>query len=169
MSIVKAEFGRYVKKPVVIEAMQYTGKTMNVWDIICWAHNGRAPEANAIIINRDTHLTIRTLEGDMVASVGDWIIRGVKGEFYPCKPDVFAATYGPVVEAPDILDRPRDAGAVRDAALEEAAAQCEDIYSWPGAVGAGVMYRGTQAACAAAIRALKSGPHQLNLDLQERD
>ncbi len=38
-------------------------------------------------------LLIETLEGEMTANVGDWIIRGVKGEFYPCKPDIFAATY----------------------------------------------------------------------------
>lgn len=42
------------------------------------------------------HLTIATLEGVMRAEVGDWIIRGVKGELYPCKPDIFAATYEPV-------------------------------------------------------------------------
>jgi hypothetical protein len=41
-------------------------------------------------------LIISTLEGDLRASPGDWIIRGVKGEFYPCKPDIFAATYEPV-------------------------------------------------------------------------
>lgn len=41
-------------------------------------------------------ITIRTLEGDMTASPGDWIIRGVQGEFYPCKPDIFEATYEPV-------------------------------------------------------------------------
>lgn len=41
---------------------------------------------------------IPTLEGELYASVNDWIIRGVKGEFYPCKPDIFAATYEPVEE-----------------------------------------------------------------------
>ena len=40
-------------------------------------------------------LEIETLEGNMTAKVGDWIIKGVKGEFYPCKPDIFAATYEP--------------------------------------------------------------------------
>lgn len=44
----------------------------------------------------DGTLTIRTLEGDMTANKGDWIIKGVQGEFYPCKPDIFAATYEPV-------------------------------------------------------------------------
>jgi hypothetical protein len=44
-------------------------------------------------------MLIETLEGVMRAEVGDWIIRGVKGEFYPCKPDIFAATYEPVDES----------------------------------------------------------------------
>ena len=44
-------------------------------------------------------LLISTLEGQMRADVGDWVIRGVKGEFYPCKPDIFAATYEPVARA----------------------------------------------------------------------
>jgi hypothetical protein len=43
----------------------------------------------------DPWLIIRTLEGDMRAEIGDYVIRGVKGEFYPCKPDIFAATYEP--------------------------------------------------------------------------
>lgn len=45
------------------------------------------------------HMLVPTLEGVMVARPGDWIIQGVKGEFYPCKPDIFAATYDPVVQA----------------------------------------------------------------------
>jgi hypothetical protein len=49
-----------------------------------------------IIRNRDGSLTISTLEGKMIASVGDWIICGVVGEFYPCKPHVFAESYEPV-------------------------------------------------------------------------
>lgn len=44
----------------------------------------------------DIHLTIKTLEGVMRADPGDWIIRGIKGEIYPCKPDIFEATYEPV-------------------------------------------------------------------------
>lgn len=41
------------------------------------------------------NMNIPTLEGDHIANIGDWIIKGVKGEFYPCKPDIFAATYDP--------------------------------------------------------------------------
>lgn len=50
-------------------------------------------------------LTIATLEGIHTASAGDWIIKGIKGEFYPCKPDIFAATYEPAEVAPPISER----------------------------------------------------------------
>jgi hypothetical protein len=79
--------GKFRKKPVVIDAIQWTGKNdVEIADfcmhaLFAYAANGRPS------------LTIGTLEGDHHASVGDWIIRGVKGEFYPCKPDIFEATY----------------------------------------------------------------------------
>ncbi len=60
-----------------------------------WAHVGMDPLMNAIICFDGYSLTIRTLEGVMRADIGDMIIRGVKGEFYPCKPDIFEATYEP--------------------------------------------------------------------------
>jgi hypothetical protein len=47
------------------------------------------------VIDRDGALVIKTLEGNMLADKGDWIIKGVKGEFYLCKPDIFEATYDP--------------------------------------------------------------------------
>jgi len=77
------------KKPVVIEAMQYEGgKATSA--LLHWArHHG----AEIGIGLGGKHLTITTLEGEMRADIGDWIIKGVKGEFYPCKPDIFAATY----------------------------------------------------------------------------
>jgi len=76
--------GRYRKRPVVIEAMRYTGSNdsaINQWSTRV-AHK-----------DDDGRLLIVTLEGTMAADVGDWIIRGVKGEFYPCKPAIFDATY----------------------------------------------------------------------------
>ncbi len=76
---------KFRKKPVVIEAIQYTGK--NATDILRWMFPDIEPDATADIE------TIKTLEGDMRVSIGDWIIKGVKGEFYPCKPDIFEATY----------------------------------------------------------------------------
>lgn len=82
---------KFRKKPVVIEAMQYDGQ--NGADITAWAHLSLPPEANAVITQDYQRLRVRTLEGPLFAAIGDWIIRGVKGEFYPCKPDIFAATY----------------------------------------------------------------------------
>lgn len=80
----------YRKKPVTIEAVQWNNRK-----IICppgpeWFAD--AEERGAIRLAGDI-LLIRTLEGEMRANPGDWIIRGVKGEFYPCKPDIFEATY----------------------------------------------------------------------------
>lgn len=73
---------RFRKKPVVIEAVRYDGT--NAAEIVAFA----APSA---IFNVTLHIV--TLEGDMLVSIGDWVIKGIKGEFYPCKPDVFEATY----------------------------------------------------------------------------
>lgn len=87
---------QFRKKPVVIEAMQFTGE--NFFD--CLAFMGPIPEAVWMECHTTDLPVIHTLEGDMVVSVGDWIIRGVKGEFYPCKPDIFEATYEPVVPSP---------------------------------------------------------------------
>lgn len=80
----------YRKKPVVIEAMQYTGK--NAMAVLAWA---KLPEISEDFTGG---LEIRTLEGTMRADIGDWVIRGVKGELYPCKPEIFAATYEPAEE-----------------------------------------------------------------------
>lgn len=86
----------FKKKPVVIEAMQFTtnneagSPTMDA--IVNWANQG-SDVVRAW--HNGTDIFIATLEGEMRATVGDWIIRGVKGEFYPCKPDIFEATYEP--------------------------------------------------------------------------
>lgn len=77
---------KFRKKPVVIEAIQYTGD--NVQQIIDFTA-GQAFKPGG----KSDQLFIETLEGDMGATTGDFIIRGVKGEFYPCKPDIFEATY----------------------------------------------------------------------------
>ena len=74
---------KYRKKPVVIDAMQWTGDNKDeVLEFIGGDHWW----------DQDGPILV-TLEGEMRAEVGDWIIRGVKGEFYPCKPDIFAWTY----------------------------------------------------------------------------
>jgi len=85
----------YKKKPVVIEAIQWTGK--NLEEIISFSGlhesvaNMRGSDYERLV--EQNGLKIFTLEGPLHASVGDYIIRGVKGEFYPCKPDIFSATY----------------------------------------------------------------------------
>lgn len=81
---------KYRKKPVVVEAVRWDGN--NVSEVSAFI----GMDVNARFVG-DT-VVIPTLEGDMTASNGDWIIRGVNGEYYPCKPDVFTKTYEPVVE-----------------------------------------------------------------------
>jgi hypothetical protein len=86
------------KMPVVIEARQFIHhgdeRLVVKFSIIDWirANGGTAHP-------QDDGIRIATLEGDHLASHGDWIIKGIKGEFYPCKPDIFATTYTQVTEA----------------------------------------------------------------------
>jgi hypothetical protein len=75
---------RYRKKPIVIEAIQFNGNFDEIEEFVGGDAEFRGKE-----------LTVATLEGPLHASPGDWIIKGVKGEFYPCKPDIFAQTYEP--------------------------------------------------------------------------
>lgn len=91
----------YRKKPVVIEAHQWDGTESGIQRI-----KARFPALQTLAktghLRRDevTHWRIGTLEGGHEVSKGDWIIKGIKGEFYPCKPDIFAATYEAAPEAP---------------------------------------------------------------------
>ena len=86
---------RYRKKPVVIEAEQYNGP-------VSIGKGSLPPEAPAGVVWKSFDMTfeqypmVPTLEGEMPVRPGDWIITGVKGERYPCKPDIFEATYEPV-------------------------------------------------------------------------
>ena len=77
----------YRKKPVVIEALRYNGANQREIAEFVGEH---------LPCRNDNVLLIPTLESPHEASVGDWIIRGVKGECYPCKPDIFEMTYEPV-------------------------------------------------------------------------
>jgi hypothetical protein len=78
---------RYRKKPVEIEARLLTSESgPELWE---WADSKPMYGPTGEVVG----LRIYTLEGDMKADFGDWIIRGVKGEFYPCKPDIFEQTY----------------------------------------------------------------------------
>lgn len=82
---------RFRKKPVVIEAVQYLGNNSEEVCRVLGMEHGKH-----VRWTETGGMLIVTLEGDMLARVDDWIIKGVKGEFYPCKPDIFAATYEPV-------------------------------------------------------------------------
>lgn len=80
---------KFRKKPVVIEAIQWTGENeVEIADFM--------EDVTIRFKYPEKILTIPTLEGDHQARVGDWIIRGIRGEYYPCKPDIFKKTYEPV-------------------------------------------------------------------------
>lgn len=76
---------KYRKKPVIIEAIQYSGTSKSFGEINDFTNDG-------VYVTNDS-IFIKTLEGDMTISVNDYVIKGIQGEFYPCKPDIFEATY----------------------------------------------------------------------------
>jgi len=84
---------KFRKKPVVVEAMQFHGRLDRDPDLAAFVRDYRGPHDKEIRLNQRSELEIPTLEGVMFASNGDWIIKGVDGEFYPCKPSIFAKTY----------------------------------------------------------------------------
>jgi hypothetical protein len=113
---------KFRKKPVVIEAIKWNGE--NLREIIDFT--GLHPSAEkwtwdeyAEVVSKEG-LKIFTIEGPLMASIGDWIIQGVKGEFYPCKPDIFEATYEPVEEF-------KGRGAAMEAVLENARKSQPDV------------------------------------------
>jgi hypothetical protein len=79
---------KYRKKPVVIEAVQWSGDNFKEVGNFIEGDHKNFPKPRVVIIP--------TLEGEMTASEGDFIIKGVNGEVYPCKPDIFEKTYVPV-------------------------------------------------------------------------
>ena len=91
---------KFRKKPVVIEAVKWTGKNhremynfLEGTDDVVEQPSGKNFNINFSLVVGG--LVIKTLEGQHIASIGDWIIKGVKGEFYPIKEDIFQATYEP--------------------------------------------------------------------------
>lgn len=80
----------YKKKPVIIEAIQFTGaesveKMLDAWGAKFQRHMNAHQDGVVLVLD--------TLEGAITAQLNDWVIKGIKGEFYPCKPDIFEATY----------------------------------------------------------------------------
>ena len=133
---------RFTKRPVTIEAIQWDGTASGATPIIDWILNHDhsadywAPgewdhETNA------AYIRITTLEGNMIASPGDYVIRGVQGEFYPCKPDIFTQTYEPAAERMG-TERPgvenADTGGISaepsDAEVQAAAEEAEHHEQW---------------------------------------
>jgi len=93
----------YRKKPVVVNAVQWDGTPEGATEIIDWIlaqPGGRT--ARYVDDDPPAHITIDTLEGTMNADWDDWVVRGIAGEFYPVKPDIFADLYD---EEPDDVDR----------------------------------------------------------------
>lgn len=91
---------KFRKKPVEIEAIQYTGK--NDFELSQWSLGSITIIPSPVLEPTDdnptgSYLQIKTREGLKIAIVGDWIIKGIQGEFYPCRPDIFSATYEPVL------------------------------------------------------------------------
>ena len=84
------------KKAVEVEALKFDGGNVTECELFCGGAAGQATYDGK-------ELYIKTLEGRMHVSKGDWIIRGVQGEFYPCKPDIFDQTYEPVVPGTELV------------------------------------------------------------------
>ena len=88
---------KYRKKPVVIDAVQLTMANHQAVSTQIAAAGYNVRHASKPPMRAVTGIVIETLEGDMTADYGDWIIKGVQGEFYPCKPEIFEKTYEKVV------------------------------------------------------------------------
>ena len=88
------------KKPVVVEARRWDGSLNGAAHLCEWMNDAPGPDDDpnaSYVYNHDgvSDFLIATLEGDHQVTPGDWIIKGVAGEFYPCKPEIFDATYSP--------------------------------------------------------------------------
>lgn len=124
---------RFTKRPVTIEAIQYDEHDPT--PAIEWIRDNDGSawlETRIATASRPAVIAIETLEGTMNAQPGDWIIRGVQGEFYPCKPDIFEATYKPAQGgfiAPHVSEETR-------AAIQEQLRDCILPQSWADTVTA---------------------------------
>lgn len=90
---------KYRKKPIVIDAIQYNGNNGNK---LYWWSDCSVIESPVLEPDESNpsgaYVQIQTLEGCMIGNNGDYIIKGVNGEFYPCKPDIFEKSYEPVID-----------------------------------------------------------------------
>ncbi len=96
---------QFRKKPVVVEAMQWTGDWHTLKDLCAWVNSYDDPDDDHILTYESFKLSdvsdsisrvmVNTLEGPLQVSPGDWIVMGIAGEFYACKPEIFEVTYEP--------------------------------------------------------------------------
>lgn len=88
---------KFVKKPIVIEAKRFITNneptTKHMDELVLWMNQGKD---SVQAWHNGTNIFIKTLEGEMRADVGDWIVKGIKSEFYPCKNNIFLETYDPL-------------------------------------------------------------------------
>ena len=86
---------KFIKKPVVIEAVQFLGfeSNDNFSERPDWLKKAIYKDETVKLFGEPNKLTIETLEGPIYADIGDYVIKGVQGEIYPCKPDIFEQTY----------------------------------------------------------------------------
>ena len=113
---------KYRKKPISIEAVHYVGETVIMPDWI------REAFKSGILFYDEDDLYVETLEGTMLVSVGDYIIKGVKGELYPCKPDIFEMTYEKEETPPTNAEYMRRCK--NDEELAEAIYKCVMRHPW---------------------------------------
>lgn len=125
---------QYTKKPVTIEAVQLKAGEQPS-ELAADVASGRVRYVE------DGTALIDTLEGSMIARPGDWIIRGVKGELYPCKPDIFAASYMPASREADATGKPAITRAEADASLSAAPAPRVTLESLEAKVASAEYFR----------------------------
>lgn len=92
-----AQFQRYRSKPVIIDAVQLTDSNIKEVKKLLGEHNYEEKAYDPV------NLHVRTIEGTLLARPGSWIIKGLKGEFYPCDDDVFRMKYEPERQTPDAI------------------------------------------------------------------
>lgn len=113
--------GRYRKKPAVIEAIQWLGTNFNEIQEFTRGSNQKLK-----VINR--RIRIQSLEGAIYADELDYIIKGIKGEFYPCKPDIFVKTYDPIRDDVGIILGPEPTAEEMLAESAQIQQDFEDLY-----------------------------------------
>jgi hypothetical protein len=108
MSASARQVTRFRKKPVEVEAMRWDGSLESIRAICEWVNSPDRDDDPTISYltnnNQPYGVVVWTLEGEMKVAPGDWIIRGVKGEFYSCKPGIFALTYESALAASPLVE-----------------------------------------------------------------